>query len=127
MERQTDIDAKIYRAYAKNKGLLKNDRKTINDLAFSLRISRTRLYDVIWRVEHGNPVAAKREADAARLDSLWHNKFKPRFMSLPKNRELYGRTIRVLIGEMLRSGYSQRGVANRLKKARSTIIHHIKH
>lgn len=115
-------DAEIYTAYVAAKAA----ESGMNDVLLRFGISRSKLYNVIERVQHGNPGAIKRDIEKARMAALWEHKYKARYLAMPRNRE--GATIellKALIKDMHADGFSQLMIAAYLEKDRSTIIHHL--
>lgn len=115
-------DTEVYRDFIEAKAR----RSGISDILLKHGISRSKLYNIIRSVRHGNSDKIDRDMKKARLTALWEHKYKVRFLSLPKNRMAETvKELRALIREMHKDGFSQHLIAQLLEKDRSTIIHHL--
>lgn len=113
----------IYKEYVKMKADPKLSAQHVCD---KFGISRTTLYDVVRQVRHGNPSRVRRDIERARLTALWTHKYESRFLALPKDRTAATVTELVsLIKDMDKDGFPQTLIASKLRKDRSTIIHHL--
>lgn len=116
-------DHEIYRAYTEAKA---DPKKKIGDVFKRFGISRGQLYEVIRRVEQGNPARIERDTEKGRLAALWEHKYKARFLALAKDRRPATiAELRSIIRGMDKDGFPQTRIATLLKKERSTIIHHL--
>lgn len=99
---------------------------TVLQLALHLHVTRRHIYNVIERVEHGNSVKIRAEAEQSRLESLWRHKYSSRFRAIPKDRKpATVQLLRQLIRDMAADEFNQAETARLLKKARSTVISHL--
>lgn len=125
MDAQTKKDIQIYQAYLyvshnpKAKGGMRG-------ICHEFAISRGTLYEVVERVKHGNPSRIKRAMEEARLEILWKYKYQPRYLAVSKDRKAFTvEMLKEIIIEMDTDGFPTTGIADLLKKHRSTIIHHL--
>jgi hypothetical protein len=117
-------DSEIYRDYTEAKASNRPGR--IGEVLLKHGISRSNLYDIIRRVQHGNPGAIRQDMETARINALWEHKYKPRYLALSKDRKADTiAALRKLIREMAADDFPQSAIAAKLGKDRSTVIHHL--
>lgn len=113
----------IYQAYLLTKT---EGGKTAIQVARDFGITRSGLYEIVRRIEHGNPAKIRRCTEKSKLDCLWEYKYKARFAAIPKDRkEGSVVALRSLIKDMHKDKFPVAHIATRIGKDRSTVLHHI--
>ena len=113
----------IYRAYIEAK---EDPKQTITAVAEKFNITRAGLYEIVKRIEKGNPSKIRICTERSRLDCLWQYKYKARFEAIPKNRNKGSIiALKSLIKDMHADDFPTLRISVSLGKDRSTILHHI--
>lgn len=112
----------VYRAYTEAKS---DGKKTVTQIAKDFGITRNGLYQIVRRIENGNPSKVRECTEKSRLDCLWEYKYKARFLAIPNNRkESTIEMLTKLIKEMRKDKFSTSAIASLIGKDRSTVLHH---
>lgn len=115
---------KIYKAYIEAKA---NRTPTITDLAKSFGITRNALYMKVKEVETGKTKKIEKCTEQSRLECLWKYKYETIFKTIPRDRKASTvERLRKMINDMAKDGFDVTLIARKIKKERSTVIHHIK-
>lgn len=117
-------DKIIYRGYLQSKA---DPSKTAQDVCNKFGISRPHLYNVVRRVQNGNPSAIRKALEESRLQILWDYKYKVRFEALPNDRkDATVQELRIIIKAMEKDRFPKVRISHFIKRDRSTVIHHLK-
>lgn len=116
-------DVAIFKEYLAQQ----NGDTTITKSLKKLGLSRSGFHKAIKRIRDGNPRQVSRYTEQARLEFLWEHNFKSRFLALSQDRRPGTvRELKAIIREMREAKFPQTFIAKKLKKERTTIIHHLK-